>query len=140
MSINWSSLVTVVVQKTYSKMHPVLSTNTDHDVADLVNHGMLKNTKTWIYLRKEHNFSTKKKFLLTCASDDTFWYAELELRVHDSWIMNQFPNFTNQKVCKTYILHKLFFPKYDIFKIISMDNICLFICLELNEWNWMMKE
>ena len=31
--------------KIYSKMHPVSGTNT-HDVTDLVNHGMVKNTKT----------------------------------------------------------------------------------------------
>ena len=32
----------------YSKMHPVSCTNTHHAVIDLVNHAMLKNTKTWI--------------------------------------------------------------------------------------------
>ena len=29
-------------------MHPVSCTNTHHDVTDLINHGMVKNTKTWI--------------------------------------------------------------------------------------------
>ena len=28
------------------KMHPVLGTDTHHDVTGLVNHGMVKNTKT----------------------------------------------------------------------------------------------
>ena len=28
------------------KMHPVSCTNTRHDVTDLVNHGMVKNTET----------------------------------------------------------------------------------------------
>ena len=37
----------VVVQKIYLKMHPASCTNT-HDVTDLLNHGMVKNTKTWI--------------------------------------------------------------------------------------------
>ena len=27
------------------KMHPILCTNTRHDVTDLLNHGMVKNTK-----------------------------------------------------------------------------------------------
>ena len=31
--------------KDYSKMHPVLCTDTDHDVTDLVNYEMFKNTK-----------------------------------------------------------------------------------------------
>ena len=30
----------------YSKMHPVSCTNIHHDVKDLVNHKMVKNTKT----------------------------------------------------------------------------------------------
>ena len=49
-SINWPSLVTswFVVQKIYSKMHLVSCINTHRDVTDLVNHGKVKNTKTWI--------------------------------------------------------------------------------------------
>ena len=45
---NWPSLVTswFLVQKIYSKMHLVSCTNTHRDVTDLVNHGMVKNTKT----------------------------------------------------------------------------------------------
>ena len=43
----------VMAQKIYSKMYPVSCTNTYHDVRDLVNHGMVKNTKTWI--SREHN-------------------------------------------------------------------------------------
>ena len=30
------------------KMHPVSCTNTHHDVADLLNHGMVKNTKVYM--------------------------------------------------------------------------------------------
>ena len=37
-----------MVQKIYSKMHAVSCTNTHNYVIDLVNHGMVKNTKTWI--------------------------------------------------------------------------------------------
>ena len=40
-------------------MHPVLCTNTHHDVTDLVNLGIVKNTKNLNILRTEHNFSTK---------------------------------------------------------------------------------
>ena len=41
-------------------MHRVSSTNTHthRDITDLVNHGMVKNTKLE-YLETEHNFSTK---------------------------------------------------------------------------------
>ena len=50
--MNWPSLVTsrVVAQKIYSKMHFVSCTNTHCNVTDLVNHGMVKNTKTYEYL------------------------------------------------------------------------------------------
>ena len=52
--INWPGLVTswFVVQKIYSKMHLISCTNTHRDVTDLVNHGMVKNTKTWISFLK----------------------------------------------------------------------------------------
>ena len=52
--------------------------------------------------------------------------AELELRVHDSQITYQ------AKICKTSIFLELFFLTY-IFKIISADDICLSIRLDLNE-------
>ena len=57
-SINWLSLVTlwVVVQKIYSKMHLVSCT-------DLVNHGMVKNTKTWISWERNIIFLRNKKIL-----------------------------------------------------------------------------
>ena len=61
-SIKWPSLVTswVLVQQMYSKMQPVC-TNTHHDVTDLVNHGMVKNTKTWISWELNMNFLRNKK-------------------------------------------------------------------------------
>ena len=85
-SISWKSLVTewVVV------MHPVSCTSTHHDVTDLVNHGMCKNTKTWmehklIYrwccclhnfnqpFHKNNSSSSSSKRFLTPASYGTFW-------------------------------------------------------------------
>ena len=67
-SINWPSLVTywVVAQKIYSKMHPVLCTNTHHDVTDLVNHGMVKNTKIWISWERNITFLRSKKNYNLC--------------------------------------------------------------------------
>ena len=55
-----------MVQKIYSKMHPVLCTNTHHDVIDLVNHGMVKNTKTWISWKRNIIFLRNKKILKLC--------------------------------------------------------------------------
>ena len=52
-------------------MHPVSCANNHHDVADLVNHGMVKMQNLNI-LRTENSFSMKQKKNLTCASDGTF--------------------------------------------------------------------
>ena len=67
-SINWQSFVTswFVVQKIYSKMHLVSCTNTHRDVTDLVNHGMVKNTKTWISWERNMIFLRNKKILTLC--------------------------------------------------------------------------
>ena len=67
-SIHWPSLVTswVVVRKIYSKMHLVLCTNTHRDVTDLVNHGMVKNTKTWISRERNITFLWNKKNINLC--------------------------------------------------------------------------
>ena len=53
-------------------MHPVSFTNSHHDITDLVNHGMVKNRRTWISLEQKVTMLQNKK-MLTCASDDTFW-------------------------------------------------------------------
>ena len=65
-SINWPSLVTswVVIQKIYSKMHPVSCTNT-HDVTDLPNHGMAKNIKLE-YHENRITFLRSEKILNLC--------------------------------------------------------------------------
>ena len=65
-SINWLILVTswFGAQKIYSKMHLILCTNTHCDVTDLVNHGMVKNTKTWISWERNIIFLRNKKINL----------------------------------------------------------------------------
>ena len=55
-----------MVQEIYSKMHPVSCTNTHHDVTYFVNHGMVKNTKTWIFREQNRIFLWNKKILYLC--------------------------------------------------------------------------
>ena len=56
-----------MVQKIYSKMHPVSCTNAHHDVIiSLVNHGMFKNTKTLISWEWHITFLWNKKVLNLC--------------------------------------------------------------------------
>ena len=56
-SINWPR---------YSKTQPVSCTNTHHDVTDLINHGIVKNTKTWISWERNITFLRNKKILNLC--------------------------------------------------------------------------
>ena len=52
-------------------MHPVSCTDTHHDVTDLVNHGIVKNTKHE-YLENGKQLSYETKKFLTCTSDGAF--------------------------------------------------------------------
>ena len=47
-------------------MHLVSCTNTHRDVTDLVNHGMVKNTKTWISWERNIIFLRNKKIVNLC--------------------------------------------------------------------------
>ena len=53
-------------------MRPISCTNTHHDVTDLVNHGMVKNTETWITGERNTTFLPDKRILNPCPSYDTF--------------------------------------------------------------------
>ena len=55
-----------MVQKIYSKVYPVLCTNTHHDVTYLVNQWMVINTKTWISREGNITFLWNKKILNLC--------------------------------------------------------------------------
>ena len=49
-------------------------------------------------------------------------YTDLELQIHDSWITNRFLD-PEPKICKTFIFHELFFPKYNfIFVCLSVQS------------------
>ena len=68
--------------KRYLKMHPVFCNNTHHDVTDFVNHGMIKNTKTWI-LKMEHKFSINENIFnlrLRWHSLSYYFVAEVTLK------------------------------------------------------------
>ena len=43
--LTWFDGLMTLVQKVYSKMHPVSYTNARHGVIGLIIHGMVKNTK-----------------------------------------------------------------------------------------------
>ena len=55
-----------MVQKIHLKMRPVSSTNTHHDVRNLVNLGVVKNTKPRISWERNITFLWNKKILNLC--------------------------------------------------------------------------
>ena len=89
MSINWPSLVTswFGVQKMYSKMHLISGTNTHHDITDLVNHGIVKNTKTWISWELNIIFLQNEKILNLCFRCHILrsYHFVAELTFKDPW-------------------------------------------------------
>ena len=57
------SLAYIYQLTNWSKMHPVWCSNTHRDVTNFVNHGMAKNTKTWISWEWNLMFLQNKKIL-----------------------------------------------------------------------------
>ena len=55
-----------MLQKIYSKMNPVLCTNTHRDVIDLVTHGMVNKIKPWISGKQNITFLPNAKILYLC--------------------------------------------------------------------------
>ena len=120
-----------MVQKIYSKMHLVSCTNTHRDVTDLVNHEMVKNTKTWISWERNIIFLQNKKFLI-CALDGTSWesyrlVAEVTFKEH----MIQFSAFHNIffiNFCSSFLFIYFFFICYT-------GRVYRIIC-KILFWNW----
>ena len=105
------------------KMHPVLCTNTHHDITDLVNHGMVKNTKTWISWKQNIIFLRNKKILKLCLRWHIFrscrFLAEVTLKVGGS-----------ESISKILEKHHQ----------ISLHFTKLFRIYEQNLWNILVKE
>ena len=78
------------------KIHPVSWTNNHHDVTSLVNHGIVKNTKTWISRELNITFLWSKNILNLC----------LRCRVLRSY---HFVAEVTFKGCVHYIFASLFF-------------------------------
>ena len=68
--------------KIYSKMHFVSCTITYHDVTDLVSHGMVKNTKTWISWEMIMTFLRDKKTLNMCLKCTNTYHDVTDLMNH----------------------------------------------------------
>ena len=81
-------------------------------------------------------FATKKKAGKEKMKDietDTYIILSYRVGIKVSWFLNHKSSSWSHKpkICKTSIFHKLFYLKYNVFKIICIDNICLPISLKL---------
>ena len=77
---------------------------------------------------------------------EIYYLLYIRVGIRGLWFVNHksISWFHEPKICKTFPLNELFFPKYKLKKICS-NHICLSVCLsvclsELNEWGWMIKE
>ena len=118
-SIGWPSFVTqwVVAKKIYSKMHPVSCTNIYHDVTDLVNHEMVKNTKSWISWERNITFLQNKKILNLCIilhSLRSYHFCSRSnlLNMPDFWIWQNFEY--GRVLCMQALNSILNMPEYDL--------------------------
>ena len=76
-------------------MHPASCTNIHHDVTDLVNHEIVKNTKTWISWEQNITFLQNKKIHNLCfrwhilrsycyVTEETFKEVQYSCTAHHS--------------------------------------------------------
>ena len=78
-------------------MHPVLWTNTHHDVTDLVNHGMIKNTKTCISWEQNITFLQNKIILNLSLRWHILRSYRYVAEVTIKLLLSKTNNFTNVK-------------------------------------------
>ena len=82
-------------------MQPVSCTNTRHDITDLVTHGMLKNTKTWISWERNIILLWNKKILKLCLKwhvlRSYFFVAEVTFNVESTNHLLPYPLFSIQR-------------------------------------------
>ena len=119
-----------MVQKIYSKMHPVSCTNTHHDVTDLVNHGVVENTKTWISWEQNTTFLRNKKILKLCLrwqilrsqdfeADVTFKIYTMKWNFNLQLLRHEFNPLIPGKSCCT--IRPIFFLFFSVNKHWSFD-------------------
>ena len=112
-------------------MHPVSCTNTHHDMADLENHRMVKNTKSWTSWERNITFLWSKKILNLC----------LKWRIFRSYCFVAEVTFNSQNVlsvikvfCQFFLKGLLIYKKYlltksckNIFSVSAMNCYCTYI-------------
>ena len=99
--------------KRYSKMYLVSCTNTHCDVTDLVNHEMVKNTRTWISWEWNIIFLWNKKILNLCLR----WHILRSYRFVAEVTFNELQKEISGKKIETSLTFNLLFVNiiFDVF-------------------------
>ena len=87
-------------------MQPVSCTNTHYDVTDLLNHGIVKNTKTWISLERNITVLQNKKILNLCLR----WHVLISYHFLAEVTFNKLAGLRLATLSKKRIWHRWIFP------------------------------
>ena len=125
--------------------------NTHRDVTDLVNHGMLKNTKTWISWERNIVFLQNIKFLNLClrwhiwksyrfvalnnAYEFLYGYIISSLFMHFIWKRTYLKfGFIPESKSNIFIFYEVFFWMIQTVFLFLMRHSLLFCCTLVTLW------
>ena len=136
-----------MVQNVYSKMRPTSCNNIHHEVTDLVNHRMVKNTKTWIFRERNITLPWKKIINLYLrwhilrsygfVTEVTFTIQQI-LRSHKLHVhfLSRPPNIIEatftfpEFVPDIYEICTLFIPKISLFNLFAIEMHLILECCD----------
>ena len=101
--------------KIYSKISSISCTNIYHDATDLVNQGMVKNTKAWISWERNITFLQNKKFCNLCLRWHILrsYHFVAEVNFNNSWFTFHYSSWCFHKF-SNHILKKNIFQESHI--------------------------
>ena len=131
-----------MVQKIYLKMHPISCTNTHCDVTDLVNHGMVKNTKTWISWERNITVLQNKKILNLCLRwhilRSYHFVVEVTFKLHYVFSLNNYSHFLSCPISRCTIqesMHELCLSLHEINRLMREEVACITLTISLDRLN-----
>ena len=130
LSVDQVSWLNELSFKRYIKKYILPHSNTDHDVTDLGNHGIVKNTRTWISWEWNINFRRNKKILSQYQGSESPWKTWKKcqfLRKLRKSLENSGKMFLKlEDSGKTFLTQGIFFGKFDFFYMSKshLSEIC----------------
>ena len=131
-----------MVQKIYSKMHPVSCTNPHRDITDLENHGMVKNTENWICWEWNITVLWNQKFLNLCLRWHIFrsyhLVAEVTFKLQYVFSLNNYGHFLSCPISRCAIqesMHELCLSLHDMNRLMREEAACITLKTSLDRLN-----